>query len=185
MPVLRSWVSWVAVCALLGAPACQRDESPPAAPGAAASQAGAPPAPERNEDLAALVSSLVDSIQAKQSSFVLDHLSPQFKEEGGLDYYDVRALVEKYTLAPGIVGARLEQSALAPEAEGRQRAVSHVAFASGQRLGKGEPLPPGAVVYLIEVVFAKSGAKWQAVGGRYKRELPPVTSPATLSMNTR
>jgi hypothetical protein len=178
MSPLRRAVSLVAVCALLAALACQREETP--APAAAA-----PPAPERDEDLAALVPSLVDSIQAKQSGFVLDHVSPQFKEDGGLDYYDVRALVEKYALAPGTVGARLESSAVTPEADGRQRVVTHVAFASGQRLAKGDPLPVGAVVYQIEVVFAKNGAKWQAVGGRYKRELPPVTSPATLSMSTR
>jgi len=186
MHPLRRSASCVVLCALLAGSACQREESPPrGGTGETSQRAEAPAAPERDEDLATLVASLVDSIQAKQSSYVLDHVSAQFKEDGGLDYYDVRALVEKYALAPGAVGARLESSALTPEAEGRQRAVTQVAFASGQRLAKGEPLPAGAVVYRIEVVFAKIGAKWQAVGGRYKRELPPVTSPPTLSMSTR
>jgi hypothetical protein len=115
----------------------------------------------------------------------MDHVSPKFKEDGGLDYYDVRALVETAALRSEVVGARLESSQVTPEPEGRQRVAARVSFALGQRLALGEPLPEGGVVYAIEVVFAKNGAKWEAVGGRYRRESPPVTSPGTPSMATR
>ena len=71
-----------------------------------------------------------------------------------------------------------------------ERAATRVAFALGERLAAGEPLPDGAVVYAIEVVFEKTAGKWQAVGGRYKREsppatAPPATSPPTASIATR
>jgi len=167
----------VLLCALLALSACDRAEKP--------SAAAPPESPARDEDLALLVPSLVDSIQAKQSAFVLDHVSPQFKEDGGLDFYDVRALVEKASLRPETVGARLESSQVTAEPDGRQRVAARVSFALGQRLGPGEALPDGGMVYLIEVVFAKNGAKWQAVGGRYRRESPPVTSPAMPSIATR
>lgn len=164
----------VFLCALLALAACERtqDEQPARAP-------------VREEELSVLVPSLVDAIPSKQVAFVMEHVSPKFKEEGGLDYYDVRALVEKAALREDVVGARLESSSLGEEPEGRQRVSARVAFAPGQRLGPGDALPAGGVVYAIELVFEKSGAKWQAVGGRYRRESPPMTSPATSPMATR
>jgi hypothetical protein len=162
------------LCALLALPACERaqDEQPTATP-------------VREEELAVLVPSLVDAIPSKQVRFVMEHVSPAFKEEGGLDYYDVRSLVEKAAMREDVIGARLESSTLTEEPEGRQRVSARVAFAPGQRLGQGDALPEGGVVYAIELVFEKSGAKWQAVGGRYRRESPPMTSPATSPMATR
>ncbi|HTO07206.1 MAG TPA: hypothetical protein VMR86_09125 [Myxococcota bacterium] len=168
-------VAGVALCALLALAACDRPQGEPPAS----------TAPARDEDLGRLVPSLVDSIQAKQASFVMDHVSTGFKEDGGLDYYDVRSLVETAALRSEAVGARLESSQLTAEPDGRQRVSARVSFALGQRLAPGEALPEGAVVYAIEVVFAKNGAKWQAVGGRYRREVPPVTSAGTPSMATR
>jgi len=41
------------------------------------------------------------------------------------------------------------------------------------------------VVYALEVEFAKSGPRWEAVGGRYRRVSPPATSPATPETTTR
>jgi hypothetical protein len=161
--------------ALLALAGCDRSEG----------EQPAPSAPARDEDLALLVPSLVDSLQAKQSGFVLDHVSPKFKEDGGLDYYDVRALVEKAALRSEPVGARLETSQVTPEPDGRQRVSARVSFALGQRLAPGDPLPEGGMVYAIEVVFAKNGPKWEAVGGRYRRESPPVTSAEMPSMATR
>ncbi|HXZ85172.1 MAG TPA: hypothetical protein VEI82_06755, partial [Myxococcota bacterium] len=146
--------------------------------------ATAPP-PQAEENLAELVPSLVDALQAKQPAFVLDHVSHAFKEDGGLDYYDVRALVEKYTLGEEPVGARLEQVDVTPESDARQRVAARVSFALGQRLAAGEPLPEGGVVYALEVVFAKDGPRWQAVGGRYRRVSPPATSPGTPDTITR
>jgi len=141
--------------------------------------------PPADEDLALLIPSLVDAIQAKQPVFVMDHVAQTFKEDGGLDYYDVRALVERFAFGDGAVGARLEDSEVTPDADGKRRVSAHVAFASGQRLARGESLPEGSVVYALEVVFAKNGPRWQAVGGRYKRVSPPATSPATPSTETR
>jgi len=165
----------VFLCALLALSACERSEG----------ERPAPAAPAVDEDLGRLVPSLVDSIQAKQSTFVMDHVSSKFKEDGGLDYYDVRSLVETAALRSETVGARLESSQVTAEADGRQRVAARVSFALGQRLAAGEPLPEGGVVYAIEVVFAKNGPKWEAVGGRYRRESPPVSSPGTPSTATR
>ncbi len=145
----------------------------------------AAPAPVAEENLDLLIPSLVDAIQAKQPKFVLDHVAQTVKEAGGLDYYDVRALVEKFAFVEDIVGARLESVKLTPESDGRQRVSARVAFALGQRLAPGESLPKNGVVYALEVVFAKSAGSWQAVGGRYKRESSPATSPPMASIATR
>ncbi len=145
----------------------------------------APSQPQPEESLERLLPSLVDAVQAKQSQFVMEHIATDFKEDGGLDYHDVRALVEKYALADDVVGARLEKVEVTPGGEGRAHVVSHVAFALGQRLAKGESLPEGSVVYAIEIAFEKREGRWLAVGGRYKRETPAATSPATASTDTR
>jgi hypothetical protein len=170
--------SRVLALALLAAALSGCDSRENAAPPAAA-------APQADESLDALVPSLVDALQAKQTAFVLDHVARGFKEDGGLDFYDVRALVEKYTLGEQPVGARLEQVELTPESDGRQRVSARVAFALGQRLSADAPLPEGGVVYALEVEFAKDGPRWQAVGGRYRRVSPPSTSPATPDTSTR
>jgi hypothetical protein len=155
--------------------ACDSGERPASAPAVA---------PQADESLGSLVPSLVDAIQAKQTAFVLDHVSRGFKEDGGLDFYGVRALVEKYTLDDEPVGARLEQVELTPESDGRQHVAARVAFAR-QRLAAGTPLPEGGVVYALELEFARSGPRWEAVGGRYRRVSPPATSPATPDTSTR
>jgi hypothetical protein len=149
-------------------------------------KSAAPPAQSvPDEKLEILIPSLVDAIQAKQPKFVMDHVAQAFKEDGGLDYFDVRALVEKFAYVEDVVGARLESIQVTPESDGRQRVMTRVAFALGQRLGPGDSLPENGVIYAIEVVFAKNEGRWQAVGGRYKRESPPPTSPPTASIETR
>jgi len=176
----RSAVPLVALLSLAAAPLSGCDSGERRAPAA-----GAPAPAEADESLDALVPSLVDAIQAKQTAFVLDHVARGFKEDGGLDFYDVRALVEKYTLGDEPIGARLEQLELTPESDGRRRATARVAFARGQRLAAGAPLPQDGLVYALEVEFAKSGPRWEAVGGRYRRVSPPATSPATPETTTR
>lgn len=138
-----------------------------------------------DESLDVLIPSLVDAIQAKQPKFVMDHVAAAFKEDGGLDYYDVRALVEKFALVDDVVGARLESVTVTPGSDGRQRVTARVAFALGQRLATGDSLPENGVVYGLEIEFAKSEGRWQAVGGRYKREVPAATSPPVASTETR
>ncbi len=130
----------------------------------------AEPAAETEERIELLVPGLVDAIQAKQPMFVMDHVSPAFKEERGLDYWGVRSLVETYAFRDDEVGARLESVAITPAEDGRQRVAARVSFALGQRLAEGDPLPPGAVTYSLDLLFARDGARWQAVGGSYKRE---------------
>jgi hypothetical protein len=167
----------LALCAaaLVALAGCDRSES----------ERGAPPPPAPDEDLTLLIPSLVDAIQAKQPVFVMDHVSETFKEDGGLDYFDVRALVERFAFRDETVGARLESSEVTPDGDSKRRVSAKVAFALGQRLAKGDSLPEGAVVYALDVVFAKNGPRWQAVGGRYKRVSPPATSPVTPSTETR
>jgi hypothetical protein len=175
----RPIVPCALACALLlvfAACDSSQREAPPAAPEA--------PAADENLDL--LIPSLVDAIQAKQPNFVLEHVAQAFKEDGGLDFYDVRALVEKYAFVEDAVGARLESVQVTPQSDGRQLVSARVAFTLGQRLAAGESLPKDSVVYAIDVVFARSEGRWQAVGGRYKRESPPpVTSPPMASIATR
>ena len=82
----------------------------------------------------------------------------------------MRALVEGFAFRDDEVGARLESVAITPGENGRQRVAARVSFALGQRLAEGTPLPPGAVTYSLDLVFARDGARWQAVGGSYRRE---------------
>ncbi|HTO54002.1 MAG TPA: hypothetical protein VMR50_11495 [Myxococcota bacterium] len=166
----------LAACACLALGACDSREH---------GEVAAPPA-QVDENLETLVPSLVDAVQAKQVAFVMDHVAPAFKEERGLDYYDVRALLEKYALGEEPIGARLESVELTPLGDARQRVSARVAFARGQRLAVGAPLPEGGVVYALEVDFARNGARWQAVTGRYARVSPaPATSPETPETATR
>lgn len=172
----RRRASCLAVFLALAAcePSSQDDGSPPPAT-----------TPAADEKLDILIPSLVDAIQAKQPEFVMTHVATDFKEDRGLDYYGVRALVEKFALGDDPVGARLESVEVTPEADVRQRARTRVAFAAGKRLAPGESLPEGSVVYGIEVLFEKREGRWQAVGGRYARESPPATSPPTPPTSTR
>jgi hypothetical protein len=141
-------------------------------------------APVSEEDLAELVPSLVAAVQQKEVSFLLDHVAPSFKEEGGLDFYAVRALVENYALRKEPIGARLESSLVTPENDSRQRVTARVSFARGQSLEPGMPLPEGAVTYALDLAFEKDGLRWRAVSGRYKRESTATTSPATPPTST-
>ena len=124
-------------------------------------------APERIE---VLVPDLVDAIQAKQPGFVMDHVADSFKDDRGLDYFGVRSLVDTYAFHDATVGARLESVAITPAGNGEQRVVARVAFALGARLAPDGPLPQRAVTYAVDLVFARQGARWQAVRGSYRRE---------------
>jgi hypothetical protein len=128
------------------------------------------PPPEPEENIEVLLPGLIDAIQAKQPVFVMDHVSPSFKDDRGLDYFGVRSLVETYAFRDDEVGARLESVSISPAENGQQRVAARVAFALGQRLATGTPLPPAAVTYSFDLVFARDGARWQAVGGSYRRE---------------
>jgi len=128
------------------------------------------PEHEAEEHIEALLPGLIDAIQAKQPVFVMDHVSPAFKDDRGLDYFGVRSLVETYAFRDDEVGARLESVAITPAENGQQRVAARVAFALGRRLATGAPLPPDAVTYSFDLMFARDGARWQAVGGTYRRE---------------
>jgi hypothetical protein len=128
------------------------------------------PAPPPEEDLASVVPDLVDAVQAKQPIFIMDHVATSFREERGLDYFDVRAIVEGFALRDEEVGARLESVAITPAEGESQRVAARVAFALGQRLAADGPLPPGAVIYALDLLFAKEDGRWRAQSGRYKRE---------------
>ena len=144
---------------LLGASACsERETASPQAPAVAA------------ERLEVLVPALVDAIQAKQPIFVMEHVAESFKTDDGLGYFDVRALVDTYAMRDDEVGARLEHVSITEQADGRQRVVADVSFALGQRIATDAPLPPGAVTYALDLIFALDGARWQAVGGSYRRK---------------
>lgn len=126
--------------------------------------------PAALERIERLLPDLVDAIQAKQPVFVMDHVSPSFKDDRGLDYFAVRGLVESYAFRDEPIGARLESVAISPAGESEQRVAARVSFALGQRLEAGAALPPGAVTYSLDLVFARNGERWQATGGSYRRE---------------
>ena len=117
-----------------------------------------------------LLPDLVDAIQAKQPVFVMDHVADSFKDDRGLDYFGVRSLVDTFAFHEEEVGARLESVAITPAENGEQRVAARVAFALGQRLAPGAPLPERAVTYAVDLVFARQGARWQAIRGSYRRE---------------
>ena len=127
-------------------------------------------ATEAEESIDQLVPALVDAIQAKQPVFVMDHVAPEFVEEGGLDYFGVRSLVEAYAFRDEEVGARLESVSIQPAADGAQAVAARVSFALGQRLSEGAALPASATTYSLDLVFERRGARWQVVRGRYRRE---------------
>jgi hypothetical protein len=129
-----------------------------------------PDAPMAEERIEALLPGLIDAIQAKQPVFVMDHVSTAFVDDRGLDYFGVRSLVEAYAFRDDEIGARLESVAITPGENGRQHVAARVSFAVGQRLAEGTPLPPGAVTYALDLVFARDGARWQALSGSYRRE---------------
>ncbi len=135
-----------------------------------ADEAAPASAPASAERIDQLLPDLIDAIQAKQPVFVMDHVSTAFKDDRGLDYFGVRSLVETYAFHDDEVGARLESVTISPAENGAQRVAARVSFALGQRLAAGAPLPPGAVTYALDLVFARDGARWQAVGGSYRRE---------------
>jgi hypothetical protein len=155
----RSYSSFAAFAVSLLLFACER-----------AGEEQAATAPTTEERMEALLPDLVAAIQAKQPVFVMEHVAEGFKDDRGLDYFGVRSLVESYAFRDEEIGARLESVAIAPAANGEQRVRARVAFALGQRLLADAPLPPGAVIYSFDVVFARSGAHWQASGGSYTRE---------------
>jgi hypothetical protein len=149
----------IAILLLLAPSAClEREEQPPAPVQAAA------------ENLEELVPALVDAVQAKLPGFVLEHVAETFKSDEGLDYFGVRALVDGYAFRDDEIGARLETLTIAKQDDGRQRVTARVAFNSGQRLAAGVPLPPSAVTYAFDLIFALDGLRWQAVAGSYRRE---------------
>jgi len=129
-----------------------------------------PPALAAEERIEVLLPGLIDAIQAKQPVFVMDHVATGFVDDRGLDYFGVRSLVETFAFRDDEVGARLESVAITPAENGQQRVAARVSFALGQRLAAGVPLPPGAVTYSLDLVFARDGARWQAVSGSYRRE---------------
>ena len=114
----------------------------------------------------------------------MDHVSTSFKEERGLDYYDVRALVEMAAFSQPPIAVRLDELQLTPVGDARALAAATLSFARGQPLAPG-PLPVGAVTYAVEAVFAKDGARWVALTGTYRRASAPATPPATPPTTTR
>jgi hypothetical protein len=167
--LLRRSLVWLAVALAVALIAREvRRAHPDALPASAATQATAA---AQDETLADVVRELVDALGRRDTRFVMEHVATGFKEERGLDYYDVRALVETAAFSDQPLGARLEDLELTPIGDGgRQIARARISFARGHRLAAGEPLPEGAVSYAVEAVFAKDAGRWVALTGTYRRE---------------
>ena len=180
--LLRRALVWVAVALAVALIAREvRRAHPDAAPAGTETQATAA---AEDEVLADVVPELVDALGRRDTRFVMDHVATGFKEERGLDYYDVRALVETAAFGEQPLGTLLEDLELTPIGDGgRQIARARISFARGHRLLRGEPLPDGAVTYAVEAVFAKDGPRWVALTGTYRRE--SVTAPPTPATATR
>lgn len=156
----QAWIVWLGVWLALAG--CGPSEQGKRSAGGGATAA--------EEELESVVPALVDAIQAKQPVFVMDHVAEGFKEERGLDYFGVRSLVEAYAFRDEDVGARLESVAITPIDDDERKVEARVAFALGQRIAEGAPLPPGAVTYAFDLVFEKRDSVWRAVAGSYRRE---------------
>jgi hypothetical protein len=183
--LLRRALVWLAVALAVALIAREvRRAHPEAQPAGAETQSAAP---MEDEVLANVVPELVDALGRRDTRYVMDHVATGFKEERGLDYYDVRALVETAAFSEQPLGARLEDLELTPIGDGgRQIAKARISFARGRRLVRGEPLPEGAVTYAVEAVFAKDGPRWVALTGTYRRESgPAATAPPTPPTATR
>ena len=182
--LLRRVLVWVAVgCALALIARELRQRQPETASRSAAAQGAAT---AQDEDLAELLSALVAALGRGETSFVMDHVSTAFKEERGLDYYDVRALVEMAAFSEPPLSVRLDELKLTPVGDARAIANATLSFARGQHLAPGAPLPEGAVTYAVDAVFAKDGQRWVALTGSYRREASPAaTAPSTPPTATR
>ena len=174
---MRRALVWVAVgCAVALIAREVRQRQPEAASRAAAAQGAAT---AQDEALSDLLPALVAALGRGETSFVMDHVSTSFKEERGLDYYDVRALVEMAAFSEPPLGVRLDELQLTPVGDARAIANATLSFARGQPLAAGAPLPDGAVTYAVEAVFAKDGPRWVALTGTYRRaSSPAATTPA-------
>lgn len=184
--LLRRSLVWLAVALAVALIAREvRRAHPNALPASAATQT----APEQDEALADVVPELVDALGRRDTRFVMEHVATGFKEERGLDYYDVRALVETAAFGEQPLGVRLEDLELTPIGDGgRQIARARISFARGHRLAAGDPLPEGAVSYAVEAVFAKDAGRWVALTGTYRRESTVgagATAPPTPPTTTR
>ncbi len=182
--LVRRALVWVAVgCAVALIAREVRQRQPQAASGAAGAESAAH---AQDEALSDLVPALVAALGRGETSFVMDHVSTSFKEERGLDYYDVRALVEMAAFAEPPVAVRMDELQLTPVGDARAIAAATLSFARGQPLAAGAPLPDGAVSYAVEAVFAKDGPRWVALTGTYRRaSAPAATTPATPPTSTR
>ena len=181
--LLRRALVWVVVGVAVALIARELQRQPSAASGSAAATSAAP---SQDEALAELLPALVAALGRGETSFVMDHVSTSFKEERGLDYYDVRALVEMAAFAKPPIAVRLDELQLTPVGDARAIAAATLSFARGQALGPGAPLPADAVTYMVEAVFAKDGARWVALTGTYRRaSAPAATTPATPPTTTR
>ena len=175
--LLRRALVWLAVALAVALIARQvRRSQPNPAPAGSATEAAAQ---AQDEVLADVVPELVAALGRRDTRYVMEHVATGFKEERGLDYYDVRALVETAAFSEQPLGARVEELELTPIGDGgRQIAKARISFARGQRLVRGEPLPDGAVTYVVEAVFAKDGPRWVALTGTYRRESGPAATAA-------
>jgi len=182
--LLRRALVWLAVALAVALIAREvRRTHPDARPAGAEAPSAAS---AEDEVLADVVPELVDALGRRDTRYVMDHVATGFKEERGLDYYDVRALVETAAFSEQPLGTRLDDLELTPIGDGgRQIAKARISFARGQRLVRGEPLPDGAVTYDVEAVFAKDGPRWVALTGTYRRESGSPTAPATPPTATR
>jgi hypothetical protein len=182
--LVRRALIWVAVgCALALIAREVRKPQPGATTGSAAANGAAP---AEDEALADLLPALVAALGRGETSFVMEHVSTSFKEERGLDYHDVRALVEMAAFSEPPVAVRLDELKLTPIGDARAIATATLSFARGQPLPAGAPLPAGGVTYAVEAVFAKDGPRWVALTGTYRREsVAPATTPGTPPTSTR
>ena len=131
----------------------------------------AAPVPTPEEEIRAVMSDLIEAIEARVPGEVLEHVAFEFEAQDGVGYPEVQSLVLTYLLRDEVLGARLEQLEIEPAGQDAARRVrARVAFVRGTRLAQSQvPLPFEAVEYDFDLIFARRGGDWQAVSGSYQR----------------
>ena len=121
-----------------------------------------------DETIEDVVQVVVDAIEAQRPGDVVEYISYDFASPG-LTYADAVAAVETLILRYDAVRADVVSLRVDDGGDARHKRVDAVlAFAPVAREVDSAP-PDDAVRYRFELEFARRGARWQAISGRYAR----------------
>jgi hypothetical protein len=122
--------------------------------------------PTREEQLRAVVRSMLLAIPERDSRGILDHVGFDFVAEDGVDYPTVQSLIHEFLGRDEIYAAALEELRIEPGPSERALEVhAQVRFSPAER-------PSEYIRYRFELRFTDLAGSWTARSGRYLRVGP-------------